>query len=640
MAKLNLKVKDKLLLGNIGQLVFISLLVLFIYTINRSLNKLTQKRLQNNQELNEVKDFTLLIRDYFSNSIEYDELKEEYGKISAHEYEIIDKAKIEAGWNNIEEVKALRDSNMAIINNVMDITSFTITQSNEYLNTVLRRLNSTEQRDNVTRFERAVIGSANTNIHNNYRLQVLFKKLKDDISTKDSLYSFLKKSTEQIELDKWRLEGTRYIELVSNALETNKKIVKYTNRYAANVEELQKLDEEISGLTNDLFEIIEKSDNEITTASFVNIKRTIRNIFVILIFISVFLIVLNYTTGNLISRVLRQLSFDLVRISEGNLSAASTKGYEKRQDEVGELARAVNILVKRLHDIIGSIIKGSGNVADASNQISATSQQLSQGASEQASSVEEISSSMEEMVANIQHNSDNARETEKISNVAYEGVEKVKVAASDSVTSIREIAEKITIINDIAFQTNILALNAAVEAARAGDHGKGFAVVAAEVRKLAERSKVAADEIDVLSKSSVQVTEDAGNLMENIVPEIQRTAGLVQEIAAASSEQNAGAEQINNAILHFNQITQQNASASEELATSAEELSAQAEHLKRTISYFKLNSERAIEEKPGQKPPKPSEKEVSADPPAATTREVDHSIIQTTSEGDDDFEKF
>ncbi|OFX80896.1 MAG: hypothetical protein A2X12_02090 [Bacteroidetes bacterium GWE2_29_8] len=213
---------------------------------------------------------------------------------------------------------------------------------------------------------------------------------------------------------------------------------------------------------------------------------------------------------------------------------------------------------------------------------------MSQGASEQASSAEEVSSSMEQMAANIQQNTDNAQQTEKIAVNSAEGINKVALAAKDTLNQMKEIAEKVSIIGEIARQTNILALNAAVEAARAGEHGKGFAVVAAEVRKLAERSQSAAVEIDSLTKISVRSTEEAGMLMNAIAPEIQKTAKLVQEITAASMEQSSGADQVNNALQQLNKVTQQNAAASEEMSTGAEELSSQAEQLLETISFFKL----------------------------------------------------
>ncbi len=279
-------------------------------------------------------------------------------------------------------------------------------------------------------------------------------------------------------------------------------------------------------------------------------------------------------------------------ISEGNLSAEIDDEYLVRKDEIGQLAKALQNMVNKLKEVIGSVMLGSDNIAAASLQMSSGSQQVSQGASEQASSAEEVSSSMEEMAANIQQNTDNAQEADKISQKVQDGVQKVGAASQESLVSIKNIAEKINIINDIAFQTNILALNAAVEAARAGEQGRGFAVVAAEVRKLAERSKIAADEIVALSTKSVNVTENASELMTGLIPEIERTAKLVQEIAAASLEQTSGADQVNTAIQQLNQVTQQNAAASEEMATSAEELSSQAEQLKEIIGYFKLDNSR------------------------------------------------
>ena len=259
-----------------------------------------------------------------------------------------------------------------------------------------------------------------------------------------------------------------------------------------------------------------------------------------------------------------------------------------QKDEVGQLAEALNRMVIKIKEIVGDVMRAAEGIASASQQMSANSQQVSQGASEQASSAEEVSSSMEEMSSNIQQNTDNSQQTEKISAKAaidiLEGSKNVNI----TVESMKNIAEKVSLIGDIASQTNILALNAAVEAARAGEHGKGFAVVAAEVRKLAERSQKAATEINEVSKDSVEIAEKSGELLNAIVPDIQKTSKLVEEITAASLEQNSGADQINNAINQLNQVTQQNAAAAEQMATSSEELSSQADQLRQMMAFFNI----------------------------------------------------
>jgi methyl-accepting chemotaxis protein len=244
-----------------------------------------------------------------------------------------------------------------------------------------------------------------------------------------------------------------------------------------------------------------------------------------------------------------------------------------------------------------NIRTGTDSIAAASEQIRKNSRQLSEGATRQASSTEEVSSSIEEMTGNIHQNTENAQQTERISKKAADSMMEMSKIGKESLDSIKTIAEKITIVNDIAFQTNLLALNAAVEAARAGEHGRGFAVVAAEVRKLAERSKEAADEIENLSKNSLKITENSRHLLETLVPEIQKTSQLVQDIASASFEQNTGAGLINSAILQLNVVTQQNAVSSGEMANSAEELSSQADNLKSSVSFFTLDTDRYITKK-------------------------------------------
>jgi len=356
------------------------------------------------------------------------------------------------------------------------------------------------------------------------------------------------------------------------------------------------LSEEVESAEEDLNKQLESLLSEIgefTKDSAEKALETERTLIFILLIMAAVSLVLGMFIAYLITRsIMQQLGANPgeVRllaegIASGDLTLDLNSIDEKKR--IGVYASMIN-MQQKLTEIVQEIQGNSNQISSAASQVSDTANSLSEATSEQAASVEEVSASIEEMGASISQNSENSQVTDKIASDSASAAQEGGSAVDATVKAMAQIAEKITIIEDIAYQTNMLALNAAIEAARAGEHGKGFAVVAAEVRKLAERSQIAASEISTLTGDSVQVAEKAGTLLEKMVPDITKTAELVQEISAASEEQSSGVGQINSAMQQLDKVTQQNAAGSEELAATAEEMQAQSESLQQVVSFFRL----------------------------------------------------
>ncbi len=419
-------------------------------------------------------------------------------------------------------------------------------------------------------------------------------------------YPALKEELEKIKLgwDKSDQDSLAMIlHLTDSLFEKQQYIMSSLNTFEAyddvmvifEVEPMVQEDGEVIKLSNEVIDhlaYLEKKFTALNASSLDDMEASFQwfSVFV-MVMIFVLIIILVVVAYILYMSIVKPLNEGVTfaqTIGNGDLTAELNI---KQKDEIGLLAEALNTMAVNLKNIVISIKDNANDLVSSCDNVKSSSLQLSKGSADQAASAEEVSTSIEEMVANIDQNTDNAIETEKITVETAKDVNIADGLSSSAADSMKSVAEKITIIGDIAFQTNILALNAAVEAARAGEHGRGFSVVAAEVRKLAERSKVAADEIHDLVNNGLKVSQEAGEKSRLLVPDIEKTTQLIKEISAASVEQKTGAEQINMAMQQLNMITQENASSSDELTQSAEQLTSLADRLKEAVSFFTIGDE-------------------------------------------------
>jgi len=580
---MRLKIKQKLWIVNLVQVVVLAAVAVLFFTSNNSFSLIIDNYAKSSDYRSAIEEFRLTTNQFFNDKASLADVEEKIKPLLSDKRN----TKINVIKKEIEQINRLKQENISLYNNIIDLAGDAIKQSNEYLFSVSGKLADPQKRYQVTTLERLVIAGATANSDNSHKVKFMANRMLSDISVKEDLINFLDNAIETTTKDIENLKNTPFAQLPVNSVKASKANRSYVLQFAENVENANVLHEK---LKNDLKEtsneLIEQS-NELLTGEANSLSSRLLFIIIFTIIMIVVVLTFNIQVSESINKDLGAEPNEIGDIAKQIASGDLTISFDDTRRKTGAY-QAMHIMAEKLQELAYQIHTGSENIKEASNNLTTTSQQLSEGATEQATSIEELSSTMEEIASNISQNTDHAQTTDQISSQSLVDINKVKEKSMKAVKANRLIGEKINVITEIAFQTNILALNAAVEAARAGEQGKGFAVVAAEVRKLAENSKKAAEEIVTIVNNSISANSEAEELLINTIPNIEKSTNLVQEIAASSIEQNNGASQMNKAIQQLNSTSQLNATASEKLATNSEEMTAQANTLKNIVNFFKI----------------------------------------------------
>ncbi len=602
----NLTIRKKLYIPNLLNAILLLIVIFFFFSSGFLIEDISEKEKIFAGLTARMRDTANRTKDYLNQALSYEDLEKNFSELMKHISDRDLTGRFSEIRSLVVQIREIEIQNADIEKQIAEFTDFSILQSNTFIQKISEKLADENLEQSVTKLERAVIAGASINTSANYEIKVLFEKLKNNIKVKDEILNYLDIANRNTEKDRVRLSGTPFVKLAEDSMAAISKVKELSLHYIRNMEKYHSVQKDIFQKIEESIQEVDQAGAALSRSFFGKIRMYLRNI-VILLFITV-------SIGALISLFVARSIFESLknaadvtkRIASGDLTVTMDA---ENNDEIGQLMKSMKNMAEKLREMITQVRQvtdqvdsGMRMIRIGTEELSATAADLSQGASEQAASSQQVSASMEEMTSGIRQNADNASETGKIALYCSENAEKGGKAVEETVAAMKKISEKISIIDEISTQTNFLALNAAIEAARAGEQGKGFAVVASEVRKLAVESKKAAAGISKLSASSVEIAEKAGEMLHKIVPDIRKTAELVQEISLSSNEQILGAEQVNTALQQLDFVIQKNAQSAEHLAATATQLSASANEtamvqmkkLKQAIGFFRISEEKAV----------------------------------------------